>query len=75
MASRKNQTAGNVPGKYYVDDQCIHCGICVDGAPENFRFDESDSYAYVYKQPANAAEESKCASVMEECPVNAIGND
>jgi ferredoxin len=73
MADRKNQVSENVSGKYFVDDQCIHCGICVSVAEANFKYNDEDAHAYVYKQPANEKEESDCLSVMETCPVNAIG--
>lgn len=73
MADRKNQVSENVPGRYFVDDQCIHCGICVSAAEENFRYNEEDVHAYVYKQPDNESEEANCRSAFESCPVNAIG--
>lgn len=64
--------AANVPGKYQVDDRCIGCRICSEIAPQNFRSDHEHGHDYVYKQPANAAEERLCAEAMDICPVNAI---
>jgi ferredoxin len=75
MADRKNQVAENVPGRYYVDEQCIHCGICVDTAPENFKFNDEDTHAFVYKQPDIGNEITNCQNSLESCPVSAIGND
>lgn len=73
MANVDNKVAQNVDGSYYVDEQCIACGVCVGEAPENFEM--SDEYAYVYKQPENEEEKEACENALEACPVDAIGND
>ncbi len=73
MANVDNKVAQNVDGAYYVDEQCIACGVCVGEAPENFEMD--DEYAYVYKQPENDEEKEACENALEACPVDAIGND
>jgi ferredoxin len=65
----------NVPGRWYVDATCIDCDLCRDTAPANFKRQEKDGYSYVGKQPADPAEEAACDAAMEECPVEAIGND
>ena len=36
MAVKENKVAENVRGKFYVDDQCIACGLCREIAPEFF---------------------------------------
>ena len=36
MANKAGKNTDNVPGKYYVDDQCIACVLCVNSATENF---------------------------------------
>lgn len=73
MADLLNRLDENVEGEYYVDDQCIACGLCYDEAPNNFEM-EAD-YAYVYKQPENEEEREACENALTACPVNAIGND
>lgn len=73
MANANDRVAENVEGQFYVDEQCIACGLCVGEAPENF--DMGDGYAYVYKQPENDEERSACESALELCPVDAIGDD
>ncbi len=74
MASKDNKVAETVPGKFYVDSQCIDCDLCRQTAPENF--DRSDNgYSYVKKQPATPEEETQCAQALSECPVEAIGSD
>jgi len=73
MADNTRKTPGNVSGDYYVDEECILCDECVEKAPENFA--SGDEYAYVKKQPETADEEELCQEAMEECPVDAIGDD
>ncbi|MCX8037002.1 MAG: ferredoxin [Candidatus Sumerlaeia bacterium] len=73
MADKTRKTPGNVPGRYYVDEECILCGDCENRAPENFAMGET--YAYVKKQPATPDEEEKCQEAMDSCPVTCIGND
>jgi ferredoxin len=65
----------NESGNWYVDGTCIDCDLCRDTAPSNFRRQDKDGYSYVYKQPSDPAEEAACLAAMEECPVEAIGND
>ncbi|TDO84600.1 ferredoxin [Halanaerobium saccharolyticum] len=73
MADLANRVDENVEGEYYVDTQCIACGVCVGEAPDNFEMEAE--YAYVYKQPEDEAEREACESALEACPVDAIGND
>lgn len=74
MASVEDKFPENVPGKYYVDSECTFCETCIELAPENFA-SQDDEYAYVKKQPENAAEEEQCQEAMESCPTEAIGDD
>lgn len=74
MANLKDKLSNNVPGRYYVDSQCIQCGNCVMVASENFWI-EGDEMARVIKQPENEDEESRCKDAKEICPVEAIGDD
>lgn len=75
MAVFDNRHKENVPGKYYVDDQCIDCDLCRETAPNNFQRSEEGGFTYVSKQPATPEEENQCKEAMEGCPVEAIGND
>lgn len=75
MASRDEQHPENVPGTYYVDEQCIDCDLCREEAPNNFTRQEEEGYSYVFKQPENDEEMAECQTAMENCPVEAIGND
>src|SRR5213593_4312320 len=75
MAEIANKYSENVPGKYYVDNQCIDCDLCCETAPDNFTRNEDGGYSYVCKQPTTSEEESLCKAAMKGCPVEAIGND
>ena len=75
MADKTRKVRENVPGPYYVDDTCIDCDLCRETAPRNFVRQDQGGYSYVVHQPADVAEEAACLAAMEECPVEAIGND
>ncbi len=75
MADVSQKLPDNVPGKYYVDSQCIDCDVCRVTAPGNFQRSDEKGYSYVFRQPADAQEEALCQEAMDCCPVEAIGND
>lgn len=75
MAKKEDRNSLNVPGAWYVDSGCIACGACVGEAPANFRLADDGSAAFVFEQPTGAGELRQCASAMDACPVQAIGND
>lgn len=75
MADIANKYPENVPGKFFVDSQCIDCDLCRETAPDNFGRNDDGGYSIVTKQPANAAEATRCQEAMEGCPVEAIGNN
>lgn len=75
MADREDKNRENVPGKFYVDSQCIDCDLCRETAPNNFTRSDDEGYSYVYKQPENDEERAQSREAMEGCPVEAIGDD
>lgn len=75
MADASKKWAENVPGKFYVDEQCIDCDACRTEAPDHFTRDDEHGYSYVYKQPSTPEEEARCQVALEACPVEAIGSD
>ena len=75
MADAANKYPENVPGKFYVDDQCIDCDLCRETAPSNFKRNDDGGHSFVYKQPESPEEETLCKEAMEGCPVEAIGSD
>jgi ferredoxin len=75
MADVANRYPENLPGKFYVDNQCIDCDLCRETAPSNFGRNDDGGYSYVYKQPISPEEEKLCKEAMEGCPVEAIGDN
>lgn len=75
MANYDDRYEDNIPGKFYVDDQCIDCDLCRETAPANFTRNDDGGHSYVYKQPENPEELALSIEAMEGCPVEAIGND
>ena len=75
MSVKENKFPENVRGKFYVDDQCIACGLCREIAPEFFgNLNDTDS-SFVKKQPSTDKEIDVCVEALESCPVSAIGQD
>ena len=74
MADKTKKIAENVPGAFYVDEECTGCGLCESEAPQNFKMND-EGLAFVNKQPANDEEKGQCESALAGCPVEAIGND
>jgi ferredoxin len=75
MADKNDKVSENVGGSYYVDQQCIACGLCPDEAPDNFKMSDDESHAFVYKQPDTESEKNESKNALEACPVDAIGDD
>ncbi len=75
MADPKNKWPDNVPGKFYVDKECILCSVCSDAAPSNFKMSKDEDHDMVYKQPVSPEELAQCYEAMENCPVEAIGDN
>ena len=75
MANKDDKVEENVPGKFYIDTQCIDCDLCRQSAPNNFARNDDKGVAYVSKQPDSPEEEAQCQEAMDNCPVQAIGND
>ena len=75
MADFLKRYPNNVPGKFYVDGECIDCDLCRETAPENFSRSEDGGFSFVFKQPDGPDEETLCKEAMDGCPVEAIGND
>ena len=75
MADKDAKLPDNVPGKFYVDDQCIDCDACRETAPDFFERNDDKGYSYVHAQPETEADQELCLEAMEGCPVEAIGDD
>ncbi len=75
MADKTAKVSETVPGKFYVDENCIDCDACRETAPDNFGRNEDEGYSYVSAQPKNEEEAELCCDALEGCPVEAIGDD
>ena len=75
MADKSLKYKQNVPGKYYVDEQCIACDACVMEAERFFEMNDDDGHAFVKKQPKTETEIEECENALAACPVEAIGKD
>ena len=77
MADKDDKWPLNVPGKFYVDEQCIDCDLCRETAPDYFKRDDDGGYSYVYNQPDASDDDAiaLCMEALEGCPVEAIGED
>jgi ferredoxin len=64
----------SVPGKFFVDDQCLDCDLCRETAPNNFSRDDARGVAYVSRQPSTPEELALCRESVEGCPCEAIGD-
>jgi ferredoxin len=73
MADFDKRYPNNVPGRFYVDDQCIDCDLCRETAPANFTRDEDGGHTFVSVQPATDEQETQCREALDACPVQAIG--
>ena len=75
MAEVKEKLPDNVPGKFYVDRQCIDCDVCRDTSPANFTRNDENGYSYVHRQPSTPEEFELFREALMACPVEAIGDD
>lgn len=75
MADPKNRTPKNVPGRFYVDKNCLDHDMCRHLAPINFARDDATGQYYVCKQPDSVEELAKCMEAVVCCPMGAIGID
>ncbi len=75
MANLKDRLPENVPGPFYVTDQCVDCGMCPELAPTVFKRHDDKGYSIVYHQPETEAERQAATEAMQCCPTEAIGND
>ncbi len=62
----------NVPGEYFVSEECDGCAYCGMVAPETFDFDKPTNTYFVCRQPETQDEFELVSEAMEDCPVGAI---
>ena len=75
MAEKEAKFEDNVPGKFYVDENCIDCDLCREIAPDFFSRNDDEGHSFVHAQPKTGEELELCREAMNDCPVEAIGED
>lgn len=65
----------NLPGKFYVTDQCLDCDLCRETAPTVFARDAAKGVSYVQHQPDSAEEWTLAQEALLGCPCEAIHAD
>lgn len=65
----------NVPGKFYVTEQCLDCDLCRETAPSVFRRDGEMGVSYIYHQPGTEEELVSTMEALDGCPCEAISSD
>ena len=71
MAGARIRLANNADGEFFVDANCINCGVSRHYAPNTFGDD--GIHAFVKKQPSVQAEALAAQPAQLACPVAAIG--
>ena len=74
MANQENSVKENVPGKFFVDDQCVGCDMCRSLAPDFFEMNDNGN-SYIKQQPMSPEAIDLVTEAMEACPVQAIGKN
>ena len=64
----------NVPGRFYVTEDCLACETCQFVAPKNFRYGDN-GLSYVFKQPSDPEEIKQCEEAVFGCPMEAVRDD
>ena len=73
--SFQDRWAENVPGKFYVDQQCLDCELCAELAHGHFSRNDAGGYFYVSRQPNTTEEDVLLQQAVESCPCEAIFSD
>lgn len=74
MANSTDKFPENVPGRFFVDTECISCDTCAGLAGAHFTLTHDNNHAYVYVQPLTPQEIDNCQKALNACPVGAIGD-
>ena len=75
MTDRNDRLPENVPGAFYITNQCIDCDMCRETAPTVFRRDDNIGFSVAFHQPETELERQQAEEALQGCPVEAIGND
>ena len=71
MADATRRVPGGADGDFFVDTNCINCGVSRHYAPDTFGDD--GAHAFVRRQPSSKAEILAAQMALLACPMAAIG--
>lgn len=75
MAEKEVKFSDNIIGKFYVDENCIDCDLCREIAPAFFTRNDDEGHSFVHNQPTSVKDMDLCMEALNDCPVEAIGDD
>lgn len=75
MADKTLRLLENVPGSYYVTEDCTDCDLCRMMAPSMFNRNDTLGFSVVHRQPETEEERALAEEATDGCPFDAIGND
>jgi ferredoxin len=73
MADITRRVPQNAPGKFYVDDTCIYCDLCVEIVSAIYAEHNDRGWAYVFRQPQTPEEIRLAMEAADSCPTESIG--
>lgn len=65
----------NVPGKFYVNQECTDCDLCRETAPALFARNDDEGWSYVKRQPETEEELALARECVEVCCMECIYSD
>ena len=75
MADINRKQTDNVAGPWFVDTECIFCGLCESEAPTVFGPSEDGDHYRVHHQPSDDEERRAAQVAMDRCPATCIGSN
>jgi len=73
MADVANKYAENVPGKFYVDDQCIDCDLCRETGAANFKRNDDGAIPMSINSRRRQRKKALCKEAMEAVRSRRLG--
>ena len=75
MADKTSKQPESVPGRWYVDQTCVPCSVCMEEAPMLLKWNADQTHVFFGKQPSTPEEEAAAQKALEVCPTGSIGSD
>jgi ferredoxin len=74
-ADQSRRRPENVPGCFFIDEECISCGACWRLAPTFIFSHPVHTFAFFSRQPVTDRETRVAEEALLICPVGAIGTE